>query len=190
MRKSIKERFDQRISSEPSSGCWLWTGGTDKNGYGRMWVASRMVQAHRVAWSLYRGPIPDGYVVCHICDCPPCCNPEHLFVGTRQDNIADMVGKRRHPRRETAGMAVLTPTAVADIQARRLSAKDYASLYGVSARLVYYIWRGERWNDDPRPGRSKPSSCRPSRRPEIDAAYSATASAGVVQRQLNQITIS
>jgi hypothetical protein len=101
-----------------------------------------------------------------------------------------MVKKRRHPRKEAAGKAILTPAAVDDIRRRRLPAKDYAKLYGVTARAIYYIWRGERWSDEPRPGHGKLNSRSPSGRPEIDAAYSATAAAGVVQHQLDQVSIS
>jgi hypothetical protein len=64
-------------------------------GYGTIRLSRRDVGAHRVAWTLTNGPIPAGLVVCHRCDNPPCCNPEHMFIGTQRDNLADMFAKGR-----------------------------------------------------------------------------------------------
>lgn len=76
------------------SGCWLWraTGGRR---YGSLFVDGRREQAHRVSWLLHRGKIPDGLHVLHKCDTPLCVNPDHLFLGTHADNMADMKAKGR-----------------------------------------------------------------------------------------------
>lgn len=79
--------------------CWLWTG-SQRDGYGRLLFQGRFKLAHRVAWELTNGPIPDGLYVCHTCDNPPCVRPAHLFVGSQQDNLNDMVAKGRS-RRQT-----------------------------------------------------------------------------------------
>lgn len=77
-------------------GCWDWKGYKNKQLYGRMGVGpSQCVNAHRVSWVIHFGEIPDGLFVCHKCDNPSCTNPEHLFLGTRQDNAYDMMIKKR-----------------------------------------------------------------------------------------------
>lgn len=77
------------------AGCWEWQRYRLWTGYGRMSVDGRMANAHRVAYELYKGPIPAGMYLCHHCDNPPCCNPEHLFAGTAQDNADDARAKGR-----------------------------------------------------------------------------------------------
>ena len=84
------------------NGCVEWTGHVDRKGYGRVSIEGRQVFAHRVAWELAHGPIPDGLCVLHHCDNPPCCNPAHLFLGTIRDNNLDMSAKgRNHNQRKT-----------------------------------------------------------------------------------------
>ena len=72
------------------NGCWEWTGHRQPEGYGQV---GRSYKAHRLAWELFRGPIPPKMEVCHRCDNPPCVNPEHLWLGTHSQNIQDMVAK-------------------------------------------------------------------------------------------------
>lgn len=80
----------------PESGCWLWLGGWDANGYGKVSRNGKVITtAHRLFYFERNGPIPTGLVVCHKCDTPACCNPDHLFLGTYQDNIDDMIRKGR-----------------------------------------------------------------------------------------------
>jgi len=76
--------------------CIEWTGGRFAGGYGYVQLGGRSLRAHRVEWERHYGPIPAGMVVCHRCDNPPCINVEHLFLGTMQDNMTDMVSKGRH----------------------------------------------------------------------------------------------
>lgn len=86
----------QHVEKSPEpDGCWLWRGYAP-NGYGRMSIAGHMQSTHRIAYRLFVAPIPEGLDVCHRCDTPACVNPAHLFVGTRQDNLDDMVDKGRH----------------------------------------------------------------------------------------------
>jgi predicted DNA-binding protein (UPF0251 family) len=89
------ELFWSRIPSREPDTCWLWTGYRNAGGYGRLRHQGRLWLAHRVAWTLTQGPIPDGLDVLHQCDVPACCNPAHLWVGTDADNSADRERKGR-----------------------------------------------------------------------------------------------
>lgn len=89
------ERFWAHLPDR-GDGCWEWTGGTlATGGYGKLSVNGAERRAHRFSYELLVGPIPDGLCVLHRCDNRPCCNPSHLFLGTRRDNNYDMATKKR-----------------------------------------------------------------------------------------------
>jgi hypothetical protein len=87
--------LQDRLLPEPNSGCWLFEGMVNHNGYGLVVQKGRQERAHRLAWIEAYGPIPDGLFVCHHCDVPACCNPDHLFLGSAADNARDMAAKGR-----------------------------------------------------------------------------------------------
>lgn len=93
---SAEDRYRAKLAPPNANGCILWTGLVGSDGYGKHSVNRRTVRAHRYGWELAFGPIPDGMLVCHRCDVPLCQNPEHWFLGTPKDNMADKVGKGRH----------------------------------------------------------------------------------------------
>lgn len=91
----IEERFWSKVAKS-EDGCWEWQGRPDKDGYGHIGaIDGREVKAHRLSYEMAYGPIPEGMLVCHSCDNPPCVRPDHLFLGTSQQNTADMIAKGR-----------------------------------------------------------------------------------------------
>jgi hypothetical protein len=101
--ETLRSRLERQSVPEPNSGCMLWTGYADKEGYGTLRIGGRTALAHRASYHAFRGPIPDGMFVCHHCDTPSCINPAHLFVGTGADNYLDMVRKGRRAERPRKG---------------------------------------------------------------------------------------
>lgn len=91
----VEERLWRKVVRGQPDTCWLWKGSRDKGGYGRILHGKRIDSAHRVAWTVTNGPVPDGLWVLHRCDNPACVNPSHLFLGTRTDNVRDMFVKGR-----------------------------------------------------------------------------------------------
>lgn len=130
----LQERFMRHVEPEPNSGCWLWTGSLFRNGYGKFSVVidgKRSTQyAHRVAWESANGPIPLGMCVLHSCDVRSCVLAEHLFLGTKQDNSADMARKGRGIRSKSG-----LPYGVG-YQPGSLKNPYYAKV-GVSNKQVY-----------------------------------------------------
>lgn len=104
MRATEVERFWAKVDRKGPNDCWEWTRAKLPKGYGQCGWRGKTMQAHRLAYMLSNPQdIPDGLLVLHTCDNPPCCNPQHLRLGTAQDNSADMVNKSRQyrPARQT-----------------------------------------------------------------------------------------
>jgi hypothetical protein len=132
---------------EPNTGCWLWDGALSANRYGSVSFRGCVCRAHRLSYEAFVGPIPDGMHVLHKCDVPSCVNPDHLFVGTHQDNMDDRGAKGRgnNCKGREHGKAKLTDDAVRDIRSRRMSVREYMVLYGVSEPTVRQVLRREVW---------------------------------------------
>lgn len=144
--------FWARMQQAPS-GCWLWTGARDRDGYGNTTLAGKHLKAHRYAYFLTYGPIPDGMKVCHRCDNPSCCNPAHLFLGTDRDNWhdANSKGRRRFDtaRGERSASAVLKEGQVRHIRslyaAGGVTLKDLAFRFGVSVGAIEKVVNRRTW---------------------------------------------
>ena len=146
--QSIDVRLMARV--DKTSSCWIWTGDKWPKGYGRIRKSKskQFVATHRLSYEIHKGPIPDGLQVLHRCDNPSCVNPDHLFVGTNDDNVADKVSKGRQSQGEKQPMAKLTTSQVEEI--KRLytgywgQQTNMAIEYGVSSQHIRNIVLGKK----------------------------------------------
>ncbi|HEX8011565.1 MAG TPA: HNH endonuclease [Casimicrobiaceae bacterium] len=131
------------------NGCIEFRGHKRKDGYGALTIRRRYWLAHRFAYECVKGPIPPGMCVCHACDNPSCVNPEHLWLGTNADNVADKVVKGRQLRGEKAALAKLTEAKVRTIRAEYAAGvagyKKLARKYGVNRTTIRPIVRRKTW---------------------------------------------
>ena len=152
--RPVAERFWENVAKTTPNECWLWMGATNRLGYGSMHVGSKKNKAmhnepaHRISYELHYHSLPRGMEVCHTCDNPRCVNPNHLFVGTHQDNVDDMVKKKRHTWGERNPQAKITEEIVRQI--RRLAAdgelqKVIAARFGLTRTAVTLIVGRKRW---------------------------------------------
>lgn len=145
---AIALKLEQNSMPEPNSGCILWLRYCNDRGYGNVRIDQHTVRlAHRVAWHIAYGPIPAGLAVCHKCDVPNCINPQHLFLGTNADNVADKVAKGRAtaPRGSSHYRARLTEAQVAAIRADPRTHRKIANAYGVSFGAIDNIKAEKSW---------------------------------------------
>lgn len=140
--------FERFVAPEPNTGCWLWMGAatfTANGPRGQFAIKRKSRQAARVAWELYRSPIPAGLDVCHTCDVTLCVNPAHLFLGTRKENMQDAVRKRRIAFGARNGQTKLSESDVREIRKRTMNMSDTARRFGVSRKNIERIWIKETW---------------------------------------------
>ncbi len=136
---TVAERLVARSIPEPNSGCWLWLGAVDRDGYGHFAINGVHIRAHRASFMAFRGPLKPGMYVCHKCDVPSCINPGHLFQGTPTDNARDMGRKGR------VWMGRLCATDVLSIRASELPAKALAASFDVHIATIHQIRRRHTW---------------------------------------------
>lgn len=131
------------------SGCWIWLLALSERGYGSIKHKGKMLKAHRASWMIYRGPIPDGVDVLHQCDIRCCINPDHLFLGTQADNIADMLKKNRAAdmRGQKNSNAKLTWDDVRAIRSMGGTNQSVADYYGVGKSIIGHIRNGDNWKE-------------------------------------------
>lgn len=141
----IMERLWSKTKLNEKTGCLEWTGFVQR--YGRIFYNGKSHLAHRVAWEITYGEIPENLVVCHHCDNPKCVNPKHLFIGTQTDNVADRERKGRNivQKGEKCGTAKLTEEQVKEILKSKLSLTKCAKLYGVTPQAISMIRNRKNW---------------------------------------------
>lgn len=138
-----------RNSFTKTERCWLWNGKTDQFGYGMLYYQNGDYAAHRLSYQFYKGEIPSDMVVRHTCDNPPCCNPDHLVLGTQVENVRDRVTRRRNGAWKGAGPRTnLTEQQVSGIrqsykQGERMI--DISKRTGVSYASVEAICKRRNW---------------------------------------------
>lgn len=146
-RRAWQDRYWEKVDKSDPSGCWLWTGGTTNFGYGVFSLAGTkdLHGAHRVAWRLHHGHDAGKKCVLHRCDTPGCVNPDHLFLGSRVENMEDKIRKGRQPKGEATGRAKLSEDQVLAIQSDHRSQAKIASEYGVDQSTISNIKTGASW---------------------------------------------
>lgn len=140
---SPEEAFMLRIDKTET--CWVWRGTKNGYGYGTFLLpgSDKSLRAHRFSYELHNGPIPEGMVIMHTCDNPPCVNPDHLKIGTKLDNNRDAISKRRNQFGERHGRAKLTDAQVEEIKAStNITQRKLAEVYGVDASQISRIISG------------------------------------------------
>lgn len=147
-KQSDDERFLSFVEVDPKTGAWIWRGGVNNAGYGVFWCEGRSVSAHRYAYAMKHGAIPDGMMVCHKFEeyGRHNVNPDHLFLGTGADNMVDASNKGRTLRGERNRASVLSSDDAVAISRSDEPCAVLAERYGVSETVVSSIRRGKTWS--------------------------------------------
>jgi hypothetical protein len=145
------ERFEKYVQKDPVSGCWNWIGSCYGKGYGHFGIRGKIYPAHRIAYIWYVGTVPNGLFVLHECDNPPCVNPDHLFLGTHQNNVDDKCSKgcESHLYGVQNSSCKLTNQQVQEIRQRYstefITQTDLAREYRVSITTINWIVHNKTW---------------------------------------------
>lgn len=141
----LSRKIEENSLRIPESGCWIWMSTMHPGGYGRVCSGKKPFFAHRVSYELKHGEIPKGMMALHHCDVRCCVNPDHIFVGTQQDNMTDKVRKNRQARGSNHGNAKLTEDQAREIKFSSETSIKLASKFGYSASMIRAIKNGIWW---------------------------------------------
>jgi hypothetical protein len=151
MEQAFLRRFWTYVDKAGPDECWLWNISVGGPGYGQIWRVDRMVAAHRTAYELTNGPIPDGMHVLHSCDVRACCNPAHLHIGTHQDNMREMWdrGRVKNLSRGPCPRRKLSPEQVRTIRAQAGAVPKLvqARRHGVAHYTIWLLLNGDTYKD-------------------------------------------
>lgn len=130
--------------------CWKWNAYCNDYGYGIFNLDDKHIKAHRFIYECYNGPVPAGLFVCHKCDNPPCCNPEHLFLGTDQDNKQDMIQKNRQAFGTANGMSKLNDETIIEIlenirNGKYTSLQQLCTVYSIAESPIRDMFNRKLW---------------------------------------------
>ncbi len=151
---SLEERFWEKVDKKADGECWNWLASKNQEGYGQFKIDGKMIKAHRVVYELVNGKIENDLFVLHKCDNPMCCNPKHLYLGTQQDNMTDMVNNNRHAKLkgENHGRAILTLKQVNEIRelyrSRKCNQKQLSLMYNIYQGNISDIINNKTWKDE------------------------------------------
>jgi hypothetical protein len=144
---NLDDRIWPRILKKGQDECWPWLGVKDRDGYGKLRFQTKWIRATRALWEVLHGPFTDDLIICHKCDNPPCCNPNHLFLGTTQINALDAFKKGRrvvgskNPNAKLKEEDVMAILALIGI----LSERKIAAKFGISKGTIYWIKQQRSW---------------------------------------------
>lgn len=145
---TLQERFNNKINKTET--CWIWIASKKYDGYGYFSINGKTHMAHRVAYKLFYGEIPNSLHVCHKCDNPSCVNPFHLFLGSHDTNMKDMTKKGRQIKGERQHSAKLKTEEILEIRklysSQQMTQRQLANKFGVAQNIVsrivnYLIWK-------------------------------------------------
>jgi len=164
MRKTVEQRFFEKVDKNAPNGCWEWTAGKDGDDYGIFRVSNtKQKRTHRFSYEFFKGLIPEGKMVCHTCDNPRCVNPDHLWLGTQKENMKDCVrkgrtangdnnGSRKRPNKLKRGsenpLSKLTEIIVKNARDKHNQGSSITSLaikYGVSTPAMFNAINRNTW---------------------------------------------
>lgn len=145
----VKQKILDGTRFDPVSGCWEWMCGKISTGYGNIVIDGKVFLTHRVSYAYFVGPLNDKMLVCHKCDNPSCCNPDHLFLGSDLDNMADKVLKGRNPSGDRHPQAVIngaTAIKIVEMLKAGMTGRAIASTFGIKEGIVWNVKYGLAWN--------------------------------------------